>query len=68
LSAETAEVWGAVRRLSRRQAQVLALTYLEGLSTTEVGAVLGCSAATVKTHLQRGRAALARRLGVEEGR
>ena len=54
--------------LSKRQAQVLALTYLEGLSTREVGDVLGCSAATVKTHLQRGRATLAQRLGVEEER
>jgi RNA polymerase sigma-70 factor (ECF subfamily) len=66
LSSEAAEVWAAVRLLPRRQAQVLALTYLDDLSTKEVGEVLGCSAATVKTHLQRGRLALARRLGVEE--
>jgi len=68
LSVETVEVWTVVRSLSKRQAQVLALTYLEGLSTNEVGEVLGCSAATVKTHLQRGRAALAERLGVKEER
>ena len=68
LSAETVEVWAAVRSLPTRQAQVLALTYLDGLSTSEVGEVLGCSAATVKTHLQRGRAALARQLGVKEER
>ena len=66
VSSEAAEVWAAVRLLPRRQAQVLALTYLDDLSTKEVGEILGCSAATVKTHLQRGRSALARRLGVEE--
>lgn len=68
LSAEAVEVWNAVRSLPRRQAQAVALTYLDGLSTSEVGVILGCSGATVKTHLQRGRAALARRLGVEEER
>ena len=66
LSVEADELWAAVRRLPKRQSQVLALTYLDGLSTSEVGEVLGCSAPTVKTHLQRGRATLAHRLGVEE--
>lgn len=68
LASEAAEVWAEVRLLPRRQAQALALTYLDDLSTKEVGQVLGCSAATVKTHLQRGRSTLARRLGVEECR
>ena len=68
LSAETVEVLDAVRSLPKRQAQVLALTYVEGFSTAEVGRVLGCSKATVKTHLQRGRAGVARRLGVKEER
>jgi RNA polymerase sigma-70 factor (ECF subfamily) len=67
LSAEAEELWGAVRRLPKRQCQVLAMTYLDGLSASEVGEILGCSAPTVKTHLQRGRASLARQLGVEEG-
>jgi RNA polymerase sigma-70 factor (sigma-E family) len=66
LSAEAEELWAAVRRLPKRQCQVLAMTYLDGLSTSEVGEILGCSTPTVKTHLQRGRATLARRLGVEE--
>lgn len=68
MSVETDEVWSAVRSLPRRQAQVVALTYLEGLSTAEVGKTLGCSPATVKTHLQRGRAALSKRLGMEDER
>lgn len=67
LSVESAEMWAAVRQLSKRQAQVIALTYLEGMSTSEVGKVLGCSTPTVKTHLQRGRASLAHRFEIEEG-
>jgi len=68
LSAEAEEVWAAVRSLPKRQCQVLALTYLDGLSTSEVGEILGCSAPTVKTHLRRGRAALVHRLGAKEER
>ena len=36
LSAETEELWAAVRSLPKRQCQVLAMTYLDGLSTSEV--------------------------------
>jgi RNA polymerase sigma-70 factor (ECF subfamily) len=68
LAAETTEVLDALRSLPKRQAQVLALTYVEGLATTEVGEVLGFSTATAKTHLRRGRAAVARKLGVREAR
>lgn len=67
MSAGSSEVWDAVRRLPTRQAQSIALTYLEGLSVDEVGVVLGCSGGTVKTHLKRGRATLARRLGTSDG-
>lgn len=56
------DVWVEVRRLPRRQAQVIALTYANGLSRKEVADVLGCSLETVKTHLYRGRRALSRRL------
>lgn len=66
LAAETTEALDALRSLPRRQAQVLALTYVEGLTSTEVGKVLGFSTATAKTHLRRGRKAVARRLGVKE--
>lgn len=64
---ESAEVWDAVRRLPRRQAQAVSLVYLEGLSLEEVGVVLRCSSGTVKTHLRRGRAKLARQLGTTDG-
>ncbi|MGH8947441.1 MAG: sigma-70 family RNA polymerase sigma factor [Acidimicrobiia bacterium] len=60
---ESEDVWDAVRRLPRRQTQAIALVYLDGLSAEEAGAVLGCSGGTVKTHLKRGRATLAKKLG-----
>lgn len=63
------EVWNAVRRLPRRQAQVVALTYLDELSLSEIGELLGVAVPTVGTHLTRGREALARMLtpeGVEK--
>jgi RNA polymerase sigma-70 factor (ECF subfamily) len=63
---ESEEVWDAVRRLPRRQMQVIALVYLGGLSVDEAGEVLGCSGGTVKTHLHRGKETLARRLGETE--
>lgn len=67
LAAETEEVWEAVRHLPRRQAQVTALTYLDGLSLQEVGEVLDISVPTVGTHLQRARKTLGRVLaGLEE--
>jgi RNA polymerase sigma-70 factor (ECF subfamily) len=59
--------WTEVRQLPRRQAEVIALHYLEELSVAEVAAVLGCAEGTVKSHLHRGRLALARSLGIGEG-
>ena len=62
-----ADFWSAVRRLPRRQAQVIALHYLYDLSVSDIAQTLGCSESTVKAHLVRGRATLARRLGIQEG-
>lgn len=59
------EVWRALRSLSPRQAEVLALFYVEDQPLSAVAAILGLGEETVKTHLKRGRAALAERL--EEG-
>jgi RNA polymerase sigma-70 factor (ECF subfamily) len=64
LPAESEEVWSAVRRLPRRQAQVVALVYLEDRSIRDVASILGCSDATARTHLRRARARLAAGLGV----
>ena len=55
--------WRAVRRLPTRQAQVIALHYLEDRSVKDIAAVLECAEATVRVHLHRGRQALATALG-----
>lgn len=62
-----AAFWQAVRRLAPRQAQAIALYYLEERSAEEIGVVLGCSPATVAVHLHRGRAALEKLLNEEVG-
>jgi RNA polymerase sigma-70 factor (ECF subfamily) len=58
--------WQAVRRLPPRQAQAVALFYLEDYSVRDISAVLDCSEGTVKTHLSRARAAVARHLRLED--
>jgi RNA polymerase sigma-70 factor (ECF subfamily) len=60
------EVWSHVRRLPKRQAQSLALRYLDDLTVDQIADVLQCSPGSVKQHLHRGQRAIARRLG-EEG-
>ena len=67
LSADDAEFWRAVRSLPRRQAQVIALHYLEDRSVLEVAKILEIAEGTVKKHLHDGRLALVRRLGLEGG-
>jgi len=58
--------WQAVRRLPARQAQCVALFYLEQYSVSEIADVLDCSEGTVKTHLSRARDAVARDLQLED--
>lgn len=62
------EVWDEVRKLPRRQAQVIALTYLDDFPRRDVAEILGCSEETVKTHLERAKRTLAARLGQEDDR
>jgi RNA polymerase sigma factor (sigma-70 family) len=64
LPGEDGDLWRAVRRLPRRQAQVVALVALGELSTAEVAATLGCSQRTVQVHLQKARVTLTQRLGL----
>lgn len=59
------DVWAALRDLSPRQAEVLALVYVEDQPIGEVAAILGLGEETVRTHLKRGRSALAARLGTK---
>lgn len=65
VSDEADRVWGEIRRLPRRQVEVVALRYVDDLTLDEIGAVLGCSKETVNTHLRRARKTLGRRLGME---
>jgi RNA polymerase sigma-70 factor (ECF subfamily) len=66
LAAADPEFWAAIRALPRRQAQVVALYYLEDRSIAEVAEILDVTLGTVKRHLHNGRQALARRLRSEE--
>lgn len=63
---EAESFWAEVRRLPRRQAQAIALFYLDDLPVSEIALTLGCSESTARTHLSRGRQTLALRLGVDE--
>jgi RNA polymerase sigma-70 factor (ECF subfamily) len=65
-SVDTSEVWQAVRALPAREAQALALHYLEDMSVVDMATVLDCPEGTVKTLLYRARKLLAAKLGEEE--
>ena len=67
LPAEAEEFWAAVRALPKRQAQTIALFYLEDRPVAEIAEILECSEATVKVHLHKGRVRLADRLRLEMG-
>ncbi len=60
------ELWLALRTLPKRQAQCLALHYLEHRSVSDIANVLAIAEPTIRVHLSRGRAALARQLGLAE--
>ncbi len=52
---ETGEVYDAVLRLPKAYRTVVHLYYYEGYSVAEIGGLLGCKEATVKTRLHRAR-------------
>lgn len=56
-------VHSAVRQLSPRHREAVALHHLLGYSVSEIAVVLVVSESTVRTHLTRGRAELRRILG-----
>lgn len=60
---ESVDVRRALLTLPKQQRAVIALHYLEDRPVAEIATLLGCSEGTVKTHLSRGRAALATLLG-----
>jgi len=57
-AADQAELWAALAALSERQRAVLVLRYYEGLADHEIGALLGCREATVRSLASRGLAAM----------
>lgn len=59
---EDDDVWAALRTLPDRQAQVMALVYVEDRAIADVARILGVGEETVRTHLKRGRASMAKRL------
>lgn len=59
---DTDSFWAEVRRLPSRQAQAIALRYVEELSLAEIASVLEIAEGTVKALLHQGRERLRRQL------
>lgn len=66
LPPDTEAFWSLVRGLPRRQAQAVALFYVDDLPVSEIASILGCAESTVRVHLMRARKTLARRLQVND--
>ena len=64
-SVDRLAVLAAVRRLPRRQREVIVLAYLSDVAEADVARVLGISNGTVKTHLHRGLIALRKAMSVD---
>ena len=62
LTEPTDDFWNEVRRLPRRQAQVIALYYLEDAPIRQIAEVLGIKDNAVKAALFKGRKSLANKL------
>jgi RNA polymerase sigma-70 factor (ECF subfamily) len=58
-------LWSAVRRLPRRQAQVISLMFIDDLTIERTAETLGLSVGAVKSHLHRARTTLAATLQPE---
>lgn len=56
--AERDELWRTLATLPRQQRAVLVLRYYEDLPDEEIGELLGCSSATVRSHTSRALARL----------
>lgn len=63
---DTETFWSAVRRLPRRQAQVVALYYECDMSVEQVADALEVAPGTIKSHLSRARAAIADQLSLTD--
>jgi len=65
---EDSAVWSAVRELPVNQRTAVSLFYLEDRSAAEIATILGCSEATARVHLHRGRQALSRAVSATKAR
>ena len=59
-------VWAVCRALPPRQRAAVVLRFYEDLDYTEIAGLLGCSEATVRSHVHRALAALRTRLTEED--
>ncbi len=64
---ERADLVAALRKLPRRQREVVVLRYLADFSEADVAVALGCSVGTVKSQASRGLTALRNHLGGRTG-
>jgi RNA polymerase sigma-70 factor (ECF subfamily) len=64
-SDRAAQLQVALAQLSARQRDVLHLVFYEGCTLAEAAEVMGARIGTVRTHYERGKAALRRRLSPE---
>ena len=58
MSPNAIATWSAVRKLPKRQAQVIALRYYDRNAIADIARILEASENTVKTHLQRAKKTL----------
>lgn len=64
---ERADLVAALRKLPRRQREVVVLRYLADFSEEDVAVALGCSVGTVKSQASRGLSALRSHFGAPTG-
>lgn len=66
ISEDAEEFWALVRSLPPRQAQAVALFYLEDRSIRDIAGILRCKESTARGFLAKGRRSLSRALKVSE--
>ncbi len=57
------EIYRAIRRLSRKQAQAILMRFIQEMDFPEIASALGCCETTARTHVKRGCARLRFLLG-----
>ncbi len=57
------ELWQAVRKLPKKQAQAIVLRYVNDLDCDRIAEIMECEPGTARTHLSRARKSLAGTLG-----